>query len=45
MVIAGIRMRKMIGEELKKGIRSASVPSNKFASVDATQCIIPEVIK
>lgn len=45
IVIAGIRIKKMIGEELKNGIRSASAPSNKFAPEDATQCIIPEVIK
>ena len=45
IVIAGIRIRKIIGEELKNGIKSASVPSSKLASVEATQCIIPDVIK
>ena len=30
IVIAGIKMRKIIGERLKNGIKSASVPSNKF---------------
>jgi hypothetical protein len=30
MVIAGIKIKKMIGAKLKKGIKSASVPSNKF---------------
>ena len=45
IVIAGIRIKKIIGDELKNGIKSASVPSSKFASVDATQCIIPAAIK
>ena len=45
IVMAGIKIRKMIGDELKKGIKSASDPSRRFASVDATQCIIPEAIK
>ena len=30
IVIAGIRIKKITGERLKKGIISASVPSNKF---------------
>ena len=45
IVIAGIKMRKIIGDELKNGIKSASVPSNRFASVGAIQCIIPDDIK
>jgi hypothetical protein len=45
MVIAGIRIKKIRGVALKKGIKSASAPCNRFASIDAIQCIIPEVIK
>jgi hypothetical protein len=30
MVIAGIKIRKIIGERLKNGIKSASTPSNKL---------------
>lgn len=30
IVIAGIRIKNITGERLKKGIRSASVPSSKF---------------
>jgi len=30
IVIAGIRIKKMIGERLKKGIKSASVPSKRL---------------
>ena len=45
MVIAGIKIRKMIGDELKNGIKSASVPSSRLDGVEATQCIIPEAIK
>jgi hypothetical protein len=45
IVIAGIKIRKIIGDELKNGIRSASIPSSRLASVEAIQCIIPEAIK
>ena len=45
MVIAGISIRKTIGEELKNGMRSASAPSSKLASEEATQCQIPEDIR
>ncbi len=30
IVIAGIKIRKITGERLKKGIKSASVPSKRF---------------
>jgi hypothetical protein len=30
MVIAGINIRKMMGDRLKNGIKSASTPSNKL---------------
>ena len=45
IVIAGINIKKIIGDALKNGIRSASVPSSKFASVDAIQCMIPEAMR
>jgi hypothetical protein len=37
MVMAGIRIKKITGDKLKKGIKSASVPSNKFVLNDKTQ--------
>jgi hypothetical protein len=37
MVIAGISMRKMTGERLKNGIKSASVPSNRLVLYEMTQ--------
>jgi hypothetical protein len=30
MVIAGIKIRNITGERLKKGIKSASTPSRRF---------------
>ena len=32
MVIAGIKIRRITGDRLKKGIKSASAPSNKMYS-------------
>lgn len=37
MVIAGIKIRKMIGDKLKNGIKSASVPSNKLVLYEIIQ--------
>ena len=31
--------------KLKNGIKSASVPSKRLASVDATQCIMPDAMR
>ena len=45
MVMAGIKIRKITGDRLKKGIRSASVPSNKFVLYEMIQWNRPEAIK
>jgi hypothetical protein len=45
MVIAGIRIKKITGDKLKKGIKSASVPSNKLVLNDKTQWNNPDAIK
>lgn len=37
MVIAGIKIKKITGDKLKKGIMSASVPSNRFVLYESTQ--------
>jgi hypothetical protein len=37
IVIAGIKIRKITGDKLKKGIKSASAPSNRFALLDNIQ--------
>jgi hypothetical protein len=37
MVIAGIKIKKMTGDKLKKGIKSASVPSSKLVLKESTQ--------
>ena len=44
--IQSLKLQKItIGEELKNGIKSASVPSKRLASVDATQCIMPDAMR
>jgi hypothetical protein len=45
MVIAGIRMRKITGERLKNGIRSASVPSRRLVLYEMIQWNKPEAIR
>ena len=45
MVIAGIRIKKITGDKLKKGIISASVPSNRFVLYVSTQWNNPDAIK
>ena len=45
MVIAGIKIKKITGDKLKKGIKSASVPSSKLVLNDRTQWKRPEAIK
>lgn len=45
MVIAGIRIKKITGDKLKKGIKSASVPSSKLVLKESTQWNKPEAIK
>jgi hypothetical protein len=37
MVIAGIKIRRITGDRLKKGIRSDSAPSNKLVLYDKIQ--------
>lgn len=37
MVMAGIKIKKMTGDKLKKGIMSASVPSSRFVLYERTQ--------
>jgi hypothetical protein len=37
MVIAGIKIKKMVGDKLKKGIKSDSAPSNKLVSYEIIQ--------
>ena len=37
MVMAGINIKRITGDKLKKGIKSASAPSSKFVLYDNTQ--------
>jgi hypothetical protein len=45
IVIAGIRIKKITGERLKNGIKSASTPSSRFVLYEITQWNRPEEIK
>ncbi len=45
MVIAGIKIRKITGDKLKNGMRSASAPSRRFVLKESTQWNNPEAIK
>lgn len=45
IVIAGIKIKKIKGAKLKNGIKSASVPSNRFVYCVMIQWNNPEVIR
>jgi hypothetical protein len=45
IVIAGMRIRNITGERLKKGIKSASVPSSKLVLYEMIQWNNPEAMR
>jgi len=45
MVIAGIKIKKITGDKLKKGIKSASVPSSKLVFIEIIQWKSPDAIR
>jgi hypothetical protein len=45
IVIAGIKIKKITGDKLKNGIKSASVPSSKFVFIEMIQWNNPDAIR